>query len=79
LAVPASAVEGSCLGVAYFALANALPGQHVIAFAPAGWPDAPTPAGPEQKSFAHDSPLSPREVQVLQLAAEGNSQRADRE
>ena len=69
---PSSAVDGSYLGTTYFALANALPGKHLIAFAPAGWPGVPMLGELERKRCEHDSPLTPREVEVLELAADGN-------
>jgi len=72
---PSSAVDGSYLGTTYFALANALPGKHLIAFAPAGWPGGPMLAELERKRREHGSPLTPREVEVLELTAKGNSHR----
>jgi DNA-binding CsgD family transcriptional regulator len=70
---PSSSIDRSYLGITYFALANALPGQHLIAFAPAGWPDTPTLADGERASLQPGSPLTPRELEVLELAAEGNT------
>lgn len=65
--------DGSRLEVIYWALSNVLPGLHLIAFAPASWPEhelAPLPggdvAGPAQT-------LTRREREVLQLAADGLS------
>jgi DNA-binding CsgD family transcriptional regulator len=52
------------LGVTYYALANALPGRHVIAFTPPGWPDARAPG-------TGDSMLTPRQLEILVLAADG--------
>lgn len=69
---PLSAAGQGYLGVTTYALANALPGQHLIAFAPAGWPD--TMSGWFEQTRAETArPLTPREVEVLALAAEGNS------
>jgi DNA-binding NarL/FixJ family response regulator len=64
---------GTGLEVVYYALANVLPGQHLIAFAPADWSEAELvgesePLGPEDTVA-----LTPRELQVLELAAEGNN------
>ncbi len=60
--------EGSYMGVSYFAIANALPGRHLVSFAPPEWPDG-------SAARAHQSPpprvLTPRAVQVLELAASG--------
>jgi DNA-binding CsgD family transcriptional regulator len=68
---PVAGVDGSRFEVVYYALANALPGLHLGAFAPAHWPEdeldlIEDPAGPPL-------PLSPREVEVLTLAARGFS------
>lgn len=65
--------DGSRFAITYYALADTLPGQHVIAFAPE-WADdgeflralhgiEPTPT----------APLTPRELQVLELASEGHT------
>jgi len=70
---PSSAIDRSYLGLTYFALANALPGKHLIAFAPAGWPGGPMLGELERNGREHGSPLTPREVEVLKLAADGNS------
>jgi DNA-binding CsgD family transcriptional regulator len=70
---PLSAADRGYLGVTTYALANALPGQHLIAFAPAGWPDGRMPGESEQTRAETARPLTPREVEVLALAAEGNS------
>jgi len=70
---PSGSIDRSYLGLTYFALANALPGKHLIAFAPAGWPGGPMLGELERKGHEHGSPLTPREVEVLELAAEGNS------
>jgi DNA-binding CsgD family transcriptional regulator len=64
--------DGSHFDVVYCGLANVLPGLHLLAFAPAGWPEdelsllKESPADPV-------APLTPREREVLQLAAEGLS------
>ncbi len=61
---------GTHLNVIYYALADALPGQHLVAFAPTG------PGGEDLINFDlpepdEGSPLTPRELQVIELAAEG--------
>jgi DNA-binding CsgD family transcriptional regulator len=64
--------DGGYLDIVYYGLTDAIPGLHVIAFAPAGWTEADLGLlenGARQPS----SPLTPRELDVLQLAAEGNS------
>jgi DNA-binding CsgD family transcriptional regulator len=58
----------SYLGVRYFAIANALPGRHLLSFAPRDWADAhaaPADLPPPARL------LTPREVEVLELAAGG--------
>jgi DNA-binding CsgD family transcriptional regulator len=67
-----AAPDGSNLDIAYCGLASVLPGVHLIAFAPAYWPSD----GAEM--FEDDGPcpggfLTPREIEVLALAAEGLS------
>jgi DNA-binding CsgD family transcriptional regulator len=58
--------------ILYFGLANVLPGQHVGAFAPAGWTE-------DELGLSHDKGtrepalLTPREQEILQLMAEGFS------
>jgi DNA-binding CsgD family transcriptional regulator len=56
---------GGPLEVVFCAVADALPGLHAGAFAPATWPD----------DELHDPPvfLTPREIEVLTLAAHGRS------
>lgn len=62
--------DGSPIDVFYCALADVLPGRHVIVFAPADWPEG------ELGVIEDDGPdpsasLTPREIEVLKLAAEG--------
>ena len=63
--------DGGRLDTVYYALADALPGLHAIAFAPAGWPDGELSAASELDANARS--LTPREREVLRLAAEGLS------
>jgi DNA-binding CsgD family transcriptional regulator len=63
--------EDMYLGVTFFALANVLPGRHLVAFAPAGWPDGETLLQLEKRGEESGAVLTPRELQVLQLAADG--------
>jgi DNA-binding NarL/FixJ family response regulator len=64
--------DGSRLDVVYCALARILPELHLIAFAPADWPEDRLDPIEEDR---HDAfpPLTPREIQVLTLAADGLS------
>jgi DNA-binding CsgD family transcriptional regulator len=65
--------DGSRFDVVHWGLANVLPGLHLIAFVPAGWPEHELrflePNGGDQPL----APLTPREREILQLAAEGLS------
>jgi DNA-binding CsgD family transcriptional regulator len=61
------------LGMITFALAHVLPRRHAFAFAPTGWPVAESPADPQRDSPGPASHLTPRELEVLQLAAQGSN------
>jgi DNA-binding CsgD family transcriptional regulator len=65
--------DGSSFDVVYWGLANALPGLHLFAFAPAGWPDGELSILGANRSDTSLAPLTPREREVLRLAAEGLS------
>ena len=65
--------DGSSFDVVYWGLANALPGLHLFAFAPAGWPEEELGVLDTNSSDSSPVPLTPREREVLQLAAEGLS------
>jgi DNA-binding CsgD family transcriptional regulator len=64
--------DGGHLDILYCGLSDALPGLHVIAFAPASWTEA-------ELGFLSDdaseppTALTPRELDLLQLAAQGGS------
>src|SRR3954468_15159954 len=64
--------DGGHLDVIYCALAEALPGLHVIAFAPAKWSDVELGLLNDDDSEM-TTRLTPRELDVLQLAAQGRS------
>lgn len=60
--------DGSRIDVVYCGLADVLPGLHASVFAPADWPEE------ELGGIEHDSAsalLTPREIEVLALAADG--------
>jgi DNA-binding NarL/FixJ family response regulator len=63
--------DGSTLWVLYAAIANALPGEHLVVFVPADWPgdelEELQPAGESNPSGA----LSQRQLEVLRLVAVG--------
>ncbi len=63
--------DGSLLDVNYWALANALPNLHLIAFAPADWPDCELLGDVEPGGRMLRAPLTPRELEILDLAAAG--------
>jgi DNA-binding CsgD family transcriptional regulator len=67
----ASSDRTSYLGVSFYAFANVLPGRHLVAFAPAGWPRFNVLGGPERPDSNPVPPLTPREVEVLALASCG--------
>ena len=62
--------EGPFLGIAFFAIANALPGRHVLAFSLPGLRDGQTAEAPAEEP-ARSRLLTPRELEVLELAASG--------
>ncbi|HEY2439085.1 MAG TPA: LuxR C-terminal-related transcriptional regulator [Solirubrobacteraceae bacterium] len=66
-----AAPDGACLDITYYALAKALPGLHLIAFAPAEWPDTELLGDAAQFGPELAAPLTPRELEVLDLAATG--------
>ncbi len=66
--------DGSRFEIVYWALRNALPGLHLGAFAPARWPEDELSIVDEGEAMHQPfAPLTPRESEVLQLAAEGLS------
>jgi DNA-binding CsgD family transcriptional regulator len=65
--------DGGRFEVVYCALAGALPGLHLIAFAPAGWAEAELLGEVEEGAFDGAPALTPREIEVLQLSAEGHN------
>jgi DNA-binding CsgD family transcriptional regulator len=67
--------DGSCIEVLYCALANALPGQHLIVFVPADWPGDELRGDDAHDQQALAGPLSPREREVLRLIAAGAGSR----
>jgi DNA-binding CsgD family transcriptional regulator len=69
-----SGPDGGCLRIVYYGLANALPGRHVGAFAPAGW-SSDELGLVDGEVDAWDSPpvLTPREREILQVVADGLS------
>jgi DNA-binding CsgD family transcriptional regulator len=69
---PVDGSDGSRLDVVYYGLARVLPGLHLIAFAPADWPDDELDAIEDDRPDASAS-LTPREIEVLALAADGLS------
>jgi DNA-binding CsgD family transcriptional regulator len=67
---PVYGSDGSLLDVVYCGFARILPGLHLIAFAPADWPET------ELEAVEHDgsrpsASLTSREIEVLALAADG--------
>jgi PAS domain S-box-containing protein len=62
--------DGGPIDVVYCALAEVLPGRHVVVFAPADWPEDELSVIEEDGSDPSAS-LTPREIEVLALAADG--------
>jgi DNA-binding CsgD family transcriptional regulator len=69
---PVDGSDGSRLDVVYYGLARVLPGLHLIAFAPADWPEDELDASEDHRRETSAS-LTPREIEVLALAADGLS------
>lgn len=65
-------LDGSRWRLAFYGLAEILPGLHIIAFAPEGCEDTDVRRLTEPIATG-DARLSPRELEVLQLAATGRS------
>jgi DNA-binding CsgD family transcriptional regulator len=65
--------DGSQLRTVFSALANVLPGQHLIVFAPAAWPDDELGVVSDTRRPSTPTPLSAREHEVLTLIADGRS------
>jgi DNA-binding CsgD family transcriptional regulator len=62
---------GTSLPIVYYAVADALPGLYLIAFAPAEWQDRELVGDRELLSEPAGVTLTPRELEILQLAADG--------
>lgn len=69
---PAAGQESRSGEIVYRAFAQVLPGLHLIAFAPADWLDDELDATEDDRPDPTLS-LTPREVEVLALAADGRS------
>jgi DNA-binding CsgD family transcriptional regulator len=65
--------DGSQIHVVFSALANVLPGQHLIVFAPASWPEDELGPMEERTVRPRPRPLSAREREILTLIADGLS------
>ena len=63
--------DGSTLWVFYAAIANALPGRHLIVFVPADWPGGELEELQPAVGSDGGGRLSPRQVEVLRLVAIG--------
>jgi DNA-binding CsgD family transcriptional regulator len=66
--------DGGRLDIVYWGWGNALPGLHLGIFAPAHWPESELSTFDNGAAIHHPyAPLTPREEELLQLAAEGLS------
>jgi len=63
--------DGSALPVFYAAIANALPGRHLIVFVPTDWPGEELEELQPAVGSSADVDLSPRQIEVLRLVAVG--------
>jgi PAS domain S-box-containing protein len=63
--------DGSTLLVFFAAIANALPGQHLIVFVPTDWPGDELEELQPAVDSGYGNRLSPRQVEVLRLVALG--------
>lgn len=63
--------DGSRLDVAYCAIANLLPGSHLISFVPADWPEDELAPVVGFDASCRATRLTSREIEVLELAADG--------
>jgi DNA-binding CsgD family transcriptional regulator len=61
--------DGNLLEVVYFGMRDILPGRHLIAFAPADW--AEQELSPRDDRSDASPAMTPREIEVLTLAADG--------
>jgi DNA-binding CsgD family transcriptional regulator len=68
--------DGGRLETVYWGLANALPGLHLFAFAPARWPEDELGLIEDESAEGAVASLTPRQQEILQLAAEGLSGRS---
>lgn len=66
---------GTSMIVTYYAMADVLPGLHLSAFVPSGWPDGELDADFEQPGTEPLPALTDRELEVLEFAAEGRTVR----
>jgi DNA-binding CsgD family transcriptional regulator len=64
--------DGRRVDIVCFALARVFAGLHVFTFAPADWPEDELPAV-DANGVGLTAPLTPREIEVLALAADGVS------
>ena len=65
--------NGVPLEVVYWGLANAVPGLHLFAFAPTHWSEADFEIASHDGAGPPGRSLTPREYEVLRIAAEGLS------
>jgi DNA-binding CsgD family transcriptional regulator len=68
-----ASLDGSRFEVSYFGVANVLEGLHLGMFVPAAWPEDELIDDLELLGPQPSSPLTPRELEVLQLAADGRN------
>jgi DNA-binding CsgD family transcriptional regulator len=63
--------DGAAMWIFYAAVANALPGQHLVVFVPADWPGEELEEIHREDGAEAPAPLSRRQLDVLRLVAVG--------
>jgi DNA-binding CsgD family transcriptional regulator len=63
--------DGAPLEIVIWGMANALPGLHLFACVPTDWTEDGLGVSEDEIAEQPGSPLTPRQLEVLQLAAEG--------
>jgi DNA-binding CsgD family transcriptional regulator len=71
--IQAESLEGEPFEITYYALTQVLSGRHLVAFAPSEWLERELLRESERSQRGKPPSLTARELEVLQLAAEGQS------
>ena len=71
--IQADSLDGDPFEITYYAMRHVLPERHLVAFAPSEWLERTPFRESERPQRATPPSLTAREVEVLELAAEGQS------